>query len=344
MAQVHPMVQEQNILYPSLFWLKLIALISLLTTSSEVLSTEIPNKNLEIKDQPVAVELFKKTTRLKKVKHKPWYTKMNYFVSLEKKRQTIAISRIPESLKLNKELFKANYNPAILSFTAGGNLFPKTSVHMDLTFTQFTLEGVIYDANEESVYYQRNKSLGEVFVEHDLGKGITIGFDLYYGGDFYRDEGDDEKYYDQELGGGLLAARSFKLGSSDARLDYIFSHRRVNVGSLIEGKISNSFHNLLFNLSHQWTYELTTIFSTRLSYYPDFDLSNYWDARYVTSIATEIRYNLWDTNEISLRIERMNFAGSSHINGISLRFEHQFGAKKSKRRKRRRKAPQLLIK
>ena len=344
---------KQSKFYKSLSWIKITVLVCLPAMVLSISATEYyGNKREQIHVQPMVQASAKPTTSLKKVKFKPWYTKINYFVLLGQDKRDIAVSRKLESRELDRELenesdselFKADYNATLLSFTAGGNLFNRTSLHFDLTFNKFTLDGDIIGVTKEAVRYQRNKTLVELFVEHDLGKGVTLGGDLYYGGDYYKNKGEPEKFYDEEFGGGLLASSKFKLGSFDARLDYIFSYRGINPGNNDYEKSSRSFHNLLFSLSHQWSYELSTDLNTRVSYYPDYDLTQYWDAHYVYALATEIHYRVWDSDEVSLRIERMNFAGGSYVNSLSLRFEHQFGAKKSKRRKRRHKIPNLLIK
>ena len=44
------------------------------------------------------------TNHFKKFKHKPWYTKVNYFASLEKNKQRISVTRIPQSIGLSSEL------------------------------------------------------------------------------------------------------------------------------------------------------------------------------------------------------------------------------------------------
>ena len=337
---------KQTKFYCSLIWINIAVLVCLPSLAFSVFATEkqidiIQEKNVQSESK----SQHRKTTNLKKVKHKIWYTKINYFAQLGQDHRTMAVSRNIENDEINTELFKADYNATLLSFTAGGNLFDRTSVHLELTINKFTLDGNIIGIDNEPVRYQRNKTLLEFFVENDLGKGITLGGDLYYGGDFYKNEGDSEKYYDEEFGGGLLAAHKFKLGVFDARLDYIFSYRGIHSDSIEDGTSSKSFHNLLFSISHQWTYELSINLNSRVSYYPKYDLSQYWDAPYVYALSAEIHYRLWDSDEVSLRIDRTNFAtANSYVNSISLRFEHQFGAKKSKRRKRRHKIPNLLIK
>lgn len=337
---------KQTKFYCSSIWINIAVLVCFAIMTFSVFATEKQINTVEEKHvQSNAKSQNRTITNLKKVKHKHWTTKINYFAQLGQDHRTMAVSRNIENDAIKSELFKADYNGTILSFTAGGNLFNRTSVHLDLTLNKFTLAGNIIGMDKEQARYQRNKTLVEFFVEHDLGKGFTLGGDLYYGGDFYKNKGESEKFYDEEFGGGLLAAYKFKLGDFDTRFDYIFSYRGVNPGSIEDGTSGKSFHNLLFSISHQWSYELSTNLNSRLSYYPNYDLSQYWDAPYVYALSAEIHYRLWDSDEVSLRIDRTNFAtANSYVNSISLRFEHQFGAKKSKRRKRRHKIPNLLIK
>ena len=337
---------KQTKFYYSLIWINIVVLVCLSSLAFSVFATEKQINMIEEKNvQSETKTQHRKTTNLKKVKHKLWYTKINYFAQLGQDRRTMAVSRNTANESIKSELFKADYDATLLSFAAGGNLFNQTSVHLELTFNKFTLDGNIIGIDKAPVRYQRNKTLLEFFVEYDLGKGITLGGDLYYGGDFYKNKGDSEKYYDEEFGGGLLAAYKFKLGTFDTRLDYIFSYRGINSDSIEDGLSSKSFHNLLFSISHQWSYELSTNLNSRVSYYPNYDLSQYWDALYVYALSAEIHYRLWDSDEVSLRIDRTNFvSANSYVNSISLRFEHQFGSKKSKRRKRRHKIPNLLIK
>lgn len=276
--------------------------------------------------------------------NKPWHTKLSYFISLSQEKRDVDISRLSENSAFERELFKADYDATLLSFTVGGNVFDQTSVHLDVTASRFELVGDIYAPQAQSVQYQRNKTLIEIFAERDLKQGYTVGFDAYYGGDFYKNQGDDNRYYDQEYGGGLMLSKKFRFDDSHLRFDYIFSHRQIKVDSLEEGNIGNSFHNIIAGYSYQWNFDWYTDMTGRLSYYPNYDLNRYWDARYITSLATELGYRMWGNNIMSLRAERMWFGGHSNSNIFTLKLEHQFGTKKSKRRQRRYKMPNLLIK
>ena len=285
------------------------------------------------------------------LKQKPWYDKVNFFAENGKEYRNIKVSREPENKALISDYFKGDYDSTSLSLTAGGNLFSQTSVYLDFTLNRFTLKGYIkgqgqgsYQPPPEPVKYQRNTLLTELFFERQFSKGFTAGFDFYYSNDPYVNLGEKGSFIDEGYGGGLLLSRQFKLKSSSYRLDYIFSHRRLNPGAKQQETISSTFHSALLTYSYQWSYSFSTDINARVSYYPKYDSFSYWDTQSIYSLGAEFTYRLWGSNEIVLKTERMDLGDGDSINTLALTFEHHFSAQKSKRRKRRHKIPQLLIK
>jgi hypothetical protein len=281
---------------------------------------------------------------------RPWYEKINYFILLGQEKRDITVSRQPLNLAIDHDGLNADYNSSLLSFTAGGNLFAQTSLHLALTLNRFNLAGNIQTSRDDNVYtvepveYQRNKTLTELFVEHELSRGFSVGFDAYYSGDTYRDAEQEGSFLDEEFGAGLLLSRQIKVKLSAYRFDYILSHRRVNPGVSELKTLKRTFHNAMLTYSYQWNYEFSTDINARLSYYPKYDPLSYWDNDFIYALGVSLNYRLWDRNEVVFKAERMSLGGSDIINILSLTFEHQFGSKTSKRRKRRHKIPQLLIK
>ena len=283
-------------------------------------------------------------SKVRIIRYKPWYSKLNYFVSIKQEIRDIHITRRIESPDIDEETLIGTYNATLLSLTAGGNLFKKTSFNLDLTLNRYELSGSVDGYNKTPVKYQRNKSLTELFIEYDLGKAYTLGFDLYYGGDKYKNEGSDKVHFDEEMGADFFFSRKFKFDATNARLDYIFGHRIVQVDLVDDRFLSRSSHNVLSNISYNFNYELSMNLNARLSYFPTFSEHNYWESQYVCSTGTEINYRLWNANEITLTADVMQFGDDSNVKMFAIRFEHLFGAKTSKRRQRRYKIPNLLIK
>ena len=283
-------------------------------------------------------------SRVRLVRYNPWYSKINYFMSIKQETRDINITRRIESPDIEEETLVGTYNATLLSLTAGGNIFKKASFNLDLTLNRYQLSGSVDGYYKVPVKYQRNKSLTELFVEYDLGKASTLGFDLYYGGDRYRDKGSNKVHFDEEMGTDFFLSRKFRFSLIDARLDYVFGKRLVKVDLIEGGVISRSSHNMLASISHNFSYGLSTRLNSRLSYFPEYDEYNYWESRFIYSVGGEVNYRLWNANEISLTADIMQFGDNSIVNMFAIRFEHLFGAKASKRRQRRYKIPNLLIK
>ncbi|MCL1123211.1 hypothetical protein [Shewanella surugensis] len=278
-----------------------------------------------------------------------WYRKINYYVDLSQEVREIELSRDTHNTALKDSQLHAQYDATILSLTAGGNLLTNTSVHLDLAYEQLTMEGEVIDINQsdyrqsELFTLSRNKMQTELFVEYDLGGGYTLGGDVYYGESRYKDNGDNQLYRDREMGAGLMFSRQFYFDSADLTLEYIFSHRQVLPGDKAFETQSRNFHNLLNRYRYRWGFDFILDVFTRVSYYPEYDAYNFWDTSLLYSFGSELTYQLGKGMRVSLRAERTELGEGDYINTFFANFEYQFGLNKGKRRLRRRKTPQLLI-
>lgn len=280
----------------------------------------------------------------KVIRHKAWFSKINYFVAIKQDSRNIHIARKIKDPDINKETLIGTYNSTLLSLTAGGNLFKKTSINLDINLNRYELFGNVDGFYKVPVKYQRRKTLVELFVEYDLGDAYTLAFDLYYGGDKYKDKGADKVYFDEEKGADVMFSKKYRFDSLNARLDYIFAYRTVDVELIEDGERSRDSHNMLASIIYNFNYEFSTKLSARFSYFPTFSEYNYWEAEYIYSTGAEINYRLGDTDEISIATDVMQYGDDSIVSTFAIRFEHLFGAKTSKRRQRRYKIPNLLIK
>jgi len=297
-------------------------------------------------------------TRSQRFRGKPWYKKLNYFLSEEQEIREISMISFPLDSTVASEQLEANYKSSRLSFSVGGNLFKDTSVYLDLTFNRFSLDGNIEDNYTDSsfsfdkpVSYDRNQTATEMFIEYDLGWGVSTGLDLYMGGDKFlnSDQGgsstNKENNVYKEYGVGIQLSKQFTFDSSFYRLDYILSHREIKIRGVMGEEIHNRFHNLISSYHYTLSHAFSTDINARISYYPSYDPSLFWDARYITSVGAEVNYQLFSMNQLSARIERLDFGSSSgsHANVATVRIEHRFGRQSSKRRIRRYKMPNFLI-
>ena len=274
---------------------------------------------------------------------KPWYSKISTFASINRERRDIDIKRRSLISSLGTESFTGEANATNLALTSGGQLLKQTSFHLDLTLTDLKLDGLQHAVEDEYVRFKRHKTLTEFFVEHRLSKDWSIGGDLYYGGDYYRNIGESIRIYDEEMGGGISLERQFKFEAGDARLRYIFSHRKVNLGNNSKDDSSRHFHSILGTFNHQWSFDMSSDINVRWSYYPSVDEFKYWEAKYVWSIGHEFNYRLSNSSEFAFNLDYLAFDDSS-TSTVSLNYRYRFGASESKRRMRRHKIPRLLIK
>ncbi|MCY7296504.1 hypothetical protein [Alteromonas sp. a30] len=280
---------------------------------------------------------------------KPWYRKINYFGNITRESRSIAASRDTSNLALSNSELLVDYDTWLLSFTMGGNIFKRTSVNWDLTSEQYILEGTLVETNlsgsrnASPVRYTRHKLLSEWFIEHDLSGGLTVGGDVYHGQSRYRDSRIDAVFTDKEYGGGLLLSKKFNYDNADLGLDYILSYRRLDPGDEVFETQSRTFHSLLANYHHQFNFKWQADISARYSWYPSFDPESFWDARNIYSIASEMVFHPWDAHQFALKFEHVWIGKQDTMKIVSLNYETEFGAKSSKRRKRRRRIPNLLI-
>ena len=285
----------------------------------------------------------------KRTKQKPWYSRINYFGNVTRESRKIEASRNTTNLALTNSELLVDYDTWLLSFTLGGNLFKRTSVNWDLTSEQYILEGMLVETNlsgtrnESPVRFTRHKLLSEWFIEQDLTGGFTLGADLYHGQSRYRDSRIDEVFTDKEYGGGLLLSKKFTFNSAELRTDYILSYRRLNPGDGMFETQSRTFHSVLANYHHTFNFDWQADITARYSWYPTFDPENFWDARSIYSLGTEVVYRPWDEHQFALKLEHVWIGDEDTMEIISLNYETEFGAKSDKRRKRRRRIPNLLI-
>lgn len=290
-----------------------------------------------------------KANRLKRKKQKPWYRKINYFANATREVRDISASRKLESTALSASELLVDYDTLMASFTAGGNLFKDTSVNWDLTLEDYVLEGALVETsktgfkNESPVRFTRQKLLSEWFIEYDLPGGFSIGGDLYHARSRYRDSRINAVFTDKEYGGGLLVASKFRFKSSDLRLDYILSYRRLDPGDEVFERQTRTFHNLLTTFHHRWNFDWQSSVSARYSWYPKFDPQSFWDAHAIYSLGTEVMYQPWTGHQFAFKAEHVWLGPQDTMQILSFNYEHEFGVQNAKRRKRRRRIPNLLI-
>lgn len=282
-------------------------------------------------------------------KQKAWYNKLNYFGNVTRETRKIEASRDTTNLALTNSELLVDYDTWLLSLTVGGNIFKRTSVNWDLTSEQYILEGALVETNlagvrnESPVRFTRHKWLSEWFIEYDLTGGLTLGADLYHGQSRYRDSRIDEVFTDKEYGGGLLLSKKFKFSQADLRMDYILSYRRLDPGDEVFETQSRTFHSVLANYHYTFNFDWQADITARYSWYPTFDPENFWDARSIYSLGSELVYRPWDEHQFALKVEHVWIGDDDTMEIISFNYETEFGAKSDKRRKRRRRIPNLLI-
>ena len=282
-----------------------------------------------------------------------WYDKLNYFVWAGAEHKRLDLSRAVTNPAIKSSLLQADYDSQLYSFNAGGNIFDRTSVNMDIAYNKFTLEGDVVDTNQddvtlaESVRFTRNKLLTELFVEYDLRNGYTLGTDLYYGVSRYRNRADpvlkDTIFTDKEVGGGLMLSKTFRFEQAELKTEYILSYRRLLPGDPVFSKQSRTFHNVLLSYNYHWSFDVSIDTFGRYSWYPRYDEGNFWDTKDLFAAGAEVSWRIQDNLVAAFRAERMQYGDGDTLDTVSINIEYQFGASDSKRRKRRRKIPQLLI-
>ncbi len=303
----------------------------------------------EKKAKSKASQRFLPTGQFKQKKSRPWYKKINYFANVTQEHRNIEVSRQTTQTALANSELLANYNTFLLSFTAGGNLFKNTSINWDLTLEDYRLQGDLVETNvngstlESPVSFDRQKLLSEWFFEYDIAGPYSIGGDAYHGHSRYRDNDTQQVFTDFEYGAGFLVSRQFRFEQSDLRLDYILSHRILAPGDSRFERQTRTFHNLLASWQYRWHYHLHGSISARVSYFPNVDLTSFWDAKHQSSLATEISYSPWDNHQFNLKLEQVWVGSHDTIQTIGLNYEHEFGLSQTKRRKRSRRIPNLLI-
>ena len=282
---------------------------------------------------------------LTQLKSKPWYEKISSFANLDYQSVNIDIKRASLLNHLDYERFTGSYHTHKLSLTSGGNLLPKTSIYLDLNISQIKLDGKHQTFENEDIFTKRYKTQGELFVEHNLNTNYSLGLDMYYGIDNYNNtDNSNIRRYNEDLGGGLSISRYFKFDNDRLKLDYIYSFRKVNVSHSREGDSSKGFHSILINYHHPFSYDLSTDLVLRGSFYPKYNPYQYWETEKLWSISNLWRYRLNNNTEVQMSFDRLSFANNSSSNTITMNFQYFFSGNESKRRKRRHKLPNLLLK
>ncbi|WP_299002150.1 hypothetical protein [uncultured Shewanella sp.] len=284
-----------------------------------------------------------------KTRQRDWYQKLNYYFDVAHEMRQIRLSRTPMNLALQKSELDAQYDVSTVSFTLGGNLFNRTSVYADIIYEQFKLEGEVIEQTQsdlaiiEPLMFRRGRGQTELFVEYDLGQRGSVGLDGYYGQSQYANNEGGGSYLDQEFGFSLMGAYRFDFEHSDVTLESIFSYRQVLPGDSDFNNVSQHFYSLLSHYRYRFDFALEWDLHGRLSYYPAFDPNSFWDTSFLYSVGSELRYRLTPAMSVFLRLEQAQFNAGGQISSALLKFEYQFGLKQAKRRARRSKIPQLLI-
>ncbi|WP_298774551.1 hypothetical protein [uncultured Shewanella sp.] len=300
-------------------------------------------------DLPDEFELITRDLVFDKTRQRDWYQKLNYYLDVAHEVRQIRLSRTPTNLAFKKSELDAQYDVSTVSFTLGGNLFKRTSVYADVIYEQFTLEGEVVEHTQsdlaiiEPLMFRRGRGQTELFVEYDVGQGGSVGLDGYYGQSQYANNEGGGSYLDQEFGFGLMGAYRFDFDHSDLTLESIFSYRQVLPGDSDFKNVSQHFYSVLTHYRYRFDFALECDIYGRLSYYPAFDPNSFWDTSFLYSVGSELRYRLTPAMSVFFRIEQAQFNRGGQISSALLKFEYQFGLKQGKRRARRNKIPQLLI-
>jgi hypothetical protein len=214
---------------------------------------------------------------------------------------------------------------------------------VDVNLSKIKLEGQHSANSSEDIYSKRHKAQAELFVEHKLSHQYSLGLDLYYGKDYYNNGDDPQRRYDEEMGGGVSISRQFRFDQDLVKLDYIYSHRQVNVSHGSQNDTNTSFHNILATYTHPWSDDLTADIIVRGSWYPKHKPYLYLQTEKLWSLTNQWRYRLDNNSELSFSLARLSFGGSTTTT-LTIDFQYFFNNSQSKRRQRRHKLPNLLIK
>lgn len=280
---------------------------------------------------------------------KSWHEKVNYFVNLSREWRAIDVTRETLNSAVEQSRMDADYHSTTLSFTAGGNLLPSTVLYWDLTSEHYTLAGDLITTgvtgveNASALRFERYNLLTEWFVETDLSHGWSVGADFYHSRSRYRDSVTDEVFTDKAFGAGLSLSKKIVFATAQWRFDYVLSHRLLTPGDSSFSDESRTFHNLISAYEHRWNFDWHTQFSVRGAYYPEVDRTSFWEATQVYAAGAEVNYFPQTGHQLSLKAEQTWLGSEDTLSTLLLNYEYQFGLSQTKRRKRHRRIPQLLI-
>lgn len=292
-------------------------------------------------NQPVAA--------LTRKRARSWHSKLSYFAAINREWRAIRVSRESTNSAIAQSEMAVDYQATVASFTAGGNVLPKTQLFWELTSEKYVLAGELIDTgitgvrNSSTLRFERYKLLTEWFVETDLSNGWSLGADLYHSRSRYRDSVTDEVFTDKEYGTGLLVSKTLVFAAAQWRFDYVLSHRRLAPGDSSFSDETRTFHNLLSTYQYRWHFRWQSQLTLRGSYYPQVDRNSFWEATQVYGAGAELNYFPDVGHQLSLKAEQMWLGSEDTFRILQLNYEYQFGVSKTKRRKRQRRIPQLLI-
>jgi|GEM_PF-5812412 len=292
-------------------------------------------------NQPVA-PLTRKRAR-------PWHSKLSYFAAINREWRAIRVSRETANSAIAQSEMAVDYQATVASFTVGGNILPKTQLFWDLTSEKYVLAGELIDTgitgvqNSSTLRFERYKLLSEWFAETDLSNGWSLGADLYHSRSRYRDSVTDEVFTDKEYGASLLVSKTLVFAAAQWRFDYVLSHRRLSSGDSSFSDETRTFHNLLSTYQYRWHFRWQSQLTLRGSYYPQVDRNSFWEATQVYGAGAELNYFPDVGHQLSLKAEQLWLGSEDTFRILQLNYEYQFGVSKTKRRKRQRRIPQLLI-
>nr|AHX39707.1 hypothetical protein [Pseudoalteromonas luteoviolacea] len=289
--------------------------------------------------QPLVLLKEKRSTSM------PWHKKVNYFGNISAYNQSISLRREPVNQAISRDVFTGDSNTLEGRFSAGGKLFSSGSIYAELTLDHTKLKGQISRVGEaqfiDSVNYRRHKSRLELFYEYDLSHGYAFGVDVYAGAEQYQHQ--QSRFKDKELGGAILLSHQQRFENAKVDLDYVLSFRELNFESESLDDTSQVYHSLLIEYGYQFSHFLTLYVGGRHSVFPNYIERSYWGSQSQQALVSEAEYRLDASTLITVKFEKLWLSNSGHTHTLSAQYEYKFGGKNTKRRKRKYKTPNLLI-
>ncbi|ESP93260.1 hypothetical protein [Pseudoalteromonas luteoviolacea] len=275
----------------------------------------------------------------------PWYKKVNYFSNVAVFNQSLSLSKQPVNDAVISDTFEGDSNTLEGRFSVGGKLFANSSIYGELTLDQTALKGRINRkgaANfSDSVDYHRYKSRFELFYEYALPHGFSGGIDLYLGSERYQHR--ENHVTDKEFGGALLLSHVQYFHLAHLDFDYVMSYRKLNFGSTSLVDTSQVYHSLLAEYGHHFSEQLTGYIGGRFSVFPNYNKQSYWGSSRQYVLMSEVEYRLTSSSLVAVKYEKLWLSKNRYTHTVSAQYEYKFGSKKTKRRKRKYKTPNLLI-